>query len=1057
MSSTARARAWVALWVVLGASAAGTVRAAESAGGDDRPVRLEVLVVRDRIEANGVHVRWQQNTAVLLTPAGVAHYSQVGVPFFEANQTAKIESLRVAKADGRELDLLASAPTDVAPLLPPNLPIYSDLRMLRAAVPSLEVGDRITFASSVRVEPLTANQVWTDMTFADVEDVRVQVYELDVPDGSSLVVHARTDDDIRFEEERREGRWIRRWRRERPASDAGEARAGDSIGSERDRHEEAEPATEATAAEDEQEDLATADIVVSSYRSWDELGRWWSSLAPNASDAAVAVKAAELTAGAATPVERLRAIHRYVAQEIRYLALPLGLGRFRSRPPEEVIRTGFGDCKDKARLLASLAGAVGIEVDDVLLRVGTKAKLVEEVASPGQFDHVVSRARIGDDEIWMDATSEMTPMGRLPSGERGLRGVAVHAKSAQAEVVETPEPGGWTPTIRTETTAAIDASGAVRAKVRWTYDTDAESYRLIFRYGNDRQRREAVEAIAYEWGDEAKLTTFRNAEPRELDTPFWIEYEIEKELEPTVWRKAWSYWPPTIRLYLKEPPDAADDAKRRAAGGKPSRHVDLGFVGREIVSARFEFPEGVVLAPPVPVSLRGEFADYRSDYRVEGRTLIVERELVTRAERVPRERFAELRSFRDSMKKDRNQEADVAAAPQLVPEGAESADELADLCDEAYDAGRDAEAETLCRRAVALDPEHRWAWNGLGRTLSRMGRGDEAKEALRRQIEVHPGSHAAYTNLGHVYWRERDYVTAEKYLRQQIEVAPLSASAHRSLGRLLRIVKRYDEAESMLRRAMKLEPDDDDAVEDLILLEAQRGRFAEAGELIRDNPDLPRDSVDRRRVVAALVAAGKGPWSPFAGLIERTRAEADERLAAFSGAPTAEVLGDIWNLIVLWEAQARVELEAGRAAEAAILLEASSALGSERAGRVLDGMARTGHASLRTAKPTDIQVSALTTRKLPAAAGTQGELWLVFSPEGKVVAANPVEADGPKALAASLVQNPLTLPLPRGNRARLPLKLLAHCAASGVCTLTLEPPGQSAGELHERERGAGGH
>lgn len=1057
MSSTARARAWVALWVALGSSAAVAARAADSTGGEDPPVRLEALVIRDRIEANGVHVRWQQNTAVLLTPAGVAHYSQVGVPYFEANQIAKIESLRVAKADGRELDLLASAPTDVAPLLPANLPIYSDLRMLRAAVPSLEVGDRITFATSVRVEPLTANQVWTDMTFADVEDAQVQVYELDVPDGSALVVHARTDDDIRFEEERKDGRWIRRWRREGPATGGNEADAGDASGGKEERPEARSDAAGAAAEKDEQEELATADIVVSSYRTWDELGRWWSSLAPSASDAAVAVKAAELTAGVAAPVEKLRAIHRYVAQEIRYLALPLGLGRYRSRPPEEVIRTGFGDCKDKARLLASLAAAVGIEVDDVLLRVGTKAKLVEEVASPGQFDHVVSRARIGGDEIWMDATSEMTPMGRLPARERGLRGVAVRSKTAEAEVVETPRPAGWTPTIRTETTASLDASGAVRAKVRWIYDADAESYRLIFRYGNERQRREAVEAIAYEWGDEAKLATFRFAEPRELDTPFWIEYEVEKKLEPTVWRKAWSYWPPTIRLHLTEPPEAADDAKRRAAGERPRSHVDLGFVGREIVRARFEFPEGVALTPPVPVSLRSEFADYRSEYRVEGNALILERELATKVERVTRERFAELRSFRDSMKKDRNQELDVAAAPRLVPEGVESADELADLCDEAYDAGRDAEAETLCRRAVALDPEHRWAWNGLGRTLSRRGRFAEAKEALQRQIAVHPGTHAAYTNLGHVYWRERDYVTAEKYLRQQIEVAPLSASAHRSLGRLLRIVKRYDEAESILRRALKLEPDDDDAVEDLILNEAQRGRFAEAGELIRENPELPRDGVDRMRVVAALVGAGKGPWSPFAGLIERARAEADERLAAFAGPPTAEVLGAIWNLIVLWEAQAHVELEAGRAAEAAILLEASRALGSERAGRVLDGMVRSGRSSPRTAKPSDIQVSALTTRKLPAAAGTQGELWLVFSPEGKVVAANPVKADGPKALAASLVQNPLTLPLPRGNRARLPLKLLAHCAASGVCTLTLEPPGQSAGELDEQERSAGGH
>ncbi|MGH7857225.1 MAG: hypothetical protein ACREQY_07805, partial [Candidatus Binatia bacterium] len=79
----------------------------------------------------------------------------------------------------------------------------------------------------------------------------------------------------------------------------------------------------------------------------------------------------------------------------------------------------------------------------------------------------------------------------------------------------------------------------------------------------------------------------------------------------------------------------------------------------------------------------------------------------------------------------------------------------------------------------------------------------------------------------------------------------------------------------------------------------------------------------------------------------------------------------------------------------------------------------------------------------------QGEIWLVFGSDGRSTRATAVGATGPKVLAASLVQFPLTIPVPPGNRARLPLKLLGYCSASGECSLTLEPPGQTWGGFEE--------
>ena len=103
----------------------------------------------------------------------------------------------------------------------------------------------------------------------------------------------------------------------------------------------------------------------------------------------------------------------------------VGIGRYRAREPGEILATGLGDCKDKFRLLASLAESVGIAVDPVLIYAGAKRPLVAEAPSPLQFDHVIARARLGTSEIWMDPTAELTPMGSLPRSSRERPGVAL--------------------------------------------------------------------------------------------------------------------------------------------------------------------------------------------------------------------------------------------------------------------------------------------------------------------------------------------------------------------------------------------------------------------------------------------------------------------------------------------------------------------------------------------------------------------------------------------------------------------------------------------------------
>ena len=66
------------------------------------------------------------------------------------------------------------------------------------------------------------------------------------------------------------------------------------------------------------------------------------------------------------------------------------------------------------------------------------------------------------------------------------------------------------------------------------------------------------------------------------------------------------------------------------------------------------------------------------------------------------------------------------------------ADELNRSGFAALQAGNYAEAITLLKRVVELEPKDKTAWNNLGRSYTALRQYDPAIEAFRKQIEINP-------------------------------------------------------------------------------------------------------------------------------------------------------------------------------------------------------------------------------------------------------------------------------------------------------------------------------
>ena len=103
--------------------------------------------------------------------------------------------------------------------------------------------------------------------------------------------------------------------------------------------------------------------------------------------------------------DRMVEATRLVQDDIRYVSLSMGAGSYIPRDPATVVASGFGDCKDKALLLASSLKRLGVEAYPALTDLDKGYSLGAILPALGAFDHVIVKAVVGGKVYWLDATN----------------------------------------------------------------------------------------------------------------------------------------------------------------------------------------------------------------------------------------------------------------------------------------------------------------------------------------------------------------------------------------------------------------------------------------------------------------------------------------------------------------------------------------------------------------------------------------------------------------------------------------------------------------------------
>jgi tetratricopeptide (TPR) repeat protein len=710
-----------------------------------------------------------------------------------------IDYVRVRKPDGSVVPTPAENTQDMPSEITREAPFYSDLREKHVAVKGLSVGDVLEYQSHWRgTKPLAPGQFWFAYNFSHDGIILQEQLQISVPRDRPVKWNSPdVKPAITEETARRVFTWTTSQLEHKSSED-----------------QKAEQETKLYQAA--RGKFPPADVQISSFQTWEEVGQWYGSLQQERVKPTpeIRARAAELTKGMTDDNAKLHAIYKYVSTNFRYIGIAFGIGRYQPHTAAEVLSNQYGDCKDKYTLFASLLDAAGIKAYPAL--ISSSHEIDVEVPSPGQFDHVIGAVPQGSGFQWFDTTIEVAPFAYLLTQLRDKRALVI-ADGKPPALVTTPANPPSKASQTFKITAKLDDNGTLEGKIERTVQGDDNEVflRAAFRRVPMPQWKDLVQQISYGSGFAGDVSEVTASSPEKTNEPFHFAYTYQRKDYPN-WseRKVSSPIPPLLAP---------------ASDTKPSHPVFLAEAGEIQYESRVELPKGYSPDLPGTVDLKQDFADYHASYTVKDGVLITERHFVVKLREVPLSEYDAYKKFAKSVSDDHERyvalSSGVAPANSLQTAVAQLPDSddpgaMRDYNDAAAAVQRNDVTGAIdsLKRAVVADPHFTRARMWMARLYMFTGKRDLALEQLREAYAADPHQPITYMALVSSLIGMQKYEEAVSVLREVVKAAPEDAEAFSNLGAALFALQRYGEAADAVESAVKLRPD-------------QAGSYAQLGSI----------------------------------------------------------------------------------------------------------------------------------------------------------------------------------------------------------------------------------
>jgi hypothetical protein len=385
--------------------------------------------------------------------------------------------------------------------------------------------------------------------------------------------------------------------------------------------------------------------------TWQGIGEWYTALSKDrlAATPDIAAKSAELTAGKTDFYDKAEAIGDFVQQQIRYVAIEIGIGGNQPHPAEDIFRGRYGDCKDKSTLLSAMLSTVGIH--SALVMVDTNRGVVDPDAPsivgnhviaaieiPKGYDssklHSVVTAKTGKRYLIFDPTWEETPFGQIEDNLQGSYALLVEGPDSQ--VIQIPLMNPDLNTVQRSANLQLTSDGSLKGTVTEKYFGDlAEDGREVFGHEDATKQQEYIDhSVAHDFMA-ASLTDLKVQNVSALDKDLTTDFDLQADHFASSVGSLLMVRPRVFGSYT-----LPIDHKNRKVP------IDLAQTMQGTDNFNIQLPEGYVVDElPDPVNVDVGFASYQSSTQLQGRVLHYSRTFTLRKVTLPPGQYPELQRF----------------------------------------------------------------------------------------------------------------------------------------------------------------------------------------------------------------------------------------------------------------------------------------------------------------------------------------------------------------------------------------------------------------------------
>ncbi len=590
------------------------------------------------VQPDGSAIDRVRTVVKILTPQG----RQFAVPTASYNKDTPLESFNVwsISPDGHHFAMKKSEYADEG--YSDDSMLYVDVRFRTANPPGADPGGMVAWEVVQKVPDYMSEDTWQ---FQQYLPITKTVFELKLPLGwhheavwfrhAAMEPATEPDGTLHWEADDEPGVNL---------EDVPLAPAGITLASRMVVHYAAQPLPEGDAL-------------------WAKIGAWYDKLASAQTDGGAQVKMAAL--GVATPQEdfmaRLDQVSTFMQRNIRYVGVEIGIGGLKPHPADAVLQDRYGDCKDKVTLMIAMLDAVGIHATYVLVDThrgfvsphvpsidGNHAIIAIQIpmgyANP-RMQSVV-QTKTGQRYLIFDPTNEYVPIGLLPGYLQGGWGLLVDGSESQ--VIALPVMPTTTDTTTHTANLALAPDGTLSGTVDVTRN-GASSWDTRNFYAESTEKQLTAHYSQVLGNDFTAFTlqkaTFTQATA--LTHPFTIAYTFTA---PDYARTAGS-------LLLVRP--RVMGSVEQALNDKPRKYpISFDSLGTWKDTVNIALPPGYKVDDlPDAVHLDVGFADYTSQVKTVGNTLVYTREYVQKQLTLPASDYGKLQQLESAIAADESNSA----------------------------------------------------------------------------------------------------------------------------------------------------------------------------------------------------------------------------------------------------------------------------------------------------------------------------------------------------------------------------------------------------------------